>query len=968
MAVTNPDDTNAHLESNPSVFSNNKYLSLYYQNVQGLNSLTNVILNSSSACEYDIVALTETWVQDGVYNSELFPARYTVFRKDRDLKRTQLKKGGGSLLAINNRIASTKLDLDNIGFESIPLVDVIGSKIVLDFSFVYVILFYIPPNLEIRCYETIFEILSSIEFLSNSNFIILGDFNLREYAAYVQQGLSCNRLQPFLNFVNFMDITQHNYVYNSENKLLDLILSNTTCTVEHAQNILVREIPIHPALVCFYKYASKSKKNKHTEMNIFYNFRKANFIGLYDHLCEINWDFLDNMKDPEEACDAFYTKLYDSLDNFVPKTRQNRRSYPPWFSSDIIYSIKKKYKLWQNYKRNRDPTVLVSFQNLRSRIKNDIDNEFKAYCSRLQNDIVHNPSAFWKFVKTKKSSTALPNAMVDCAGEIVQHPEGIAESFSQFFKESFTVSNNNNANASGQTRDHGFTSDSFRMPELSEPYVFNCLKKIKPKGTVGPDKIPAFLLNDCAPVLASPLCKIFNLCIVTSKFPNVWKISKITPVFKKGEVNKIENYRPVAIINNFSKVFEIAINEHLSFYLKNKISPLQHGFIKGRSTVTNLTCITQYITDAFDECLQVDVVYTDFSKAFDRLDHKMLLHKLDLVGLSVSVVSLFASYLEGRTQYVECSGRASREVMVKSGVPQGSILGPSLFVLFINDIVNGLGVEALLYADDLKLYTKVEDQNSCLKLQKALDTLCNWCNMNNLPLNPSKCNVMSFTVKKNKIVVDYTIGGQTLNRPEVFKDLGVTFDPTMSFVNHITNVVNKSYKLLGFIVRNTREFTNADLIKLLYFAFVRSVLEYGAIVWNPHYNVHVNHLESVQRRLLKYLSFKLDGVYPQMGFSHNDLLTRHRVDALQDRRIKSQIIFLSQLLQGNIDCPSFLEKIKFLVPRAESRNPPTFYLPTPRINVNKYSPLHDLCNNYNKINSKLDVFNCSVAQIKKLIL
>lgn len=910
------------------------------------------------------MALTETWVQEGVYNSELFPNRFTVLRKDRDLKITNLTTGGGTLLAINSNYVCSKINLENIGFESIPLIDVIGAKILLEFSVVYILVFYIPPGLSIVCYETIFEIICSLDFLFNSNLIILGDFNLPEYINYITDGTICNRILPLLNFLNFMELIQCNTVINSENRMLDLVLSNRNCSIVKAPNILVREVRHHPALVCLSRSVSKSEKNKITEMNVFYNFRKANFFGLYNSLCHIKWDFLDNIRNCDEACEAFYQKLYDCFDQFVPRTKQTKRRYPTWFTSDIIKDVKKKGKLWQKYKHNRDPTVLTTFQHLRSKIKKDIQNSFKAYCLRLQEQIKTNPSNFWQFIKTKKGETSMPSFIIDREGSTLNDPDEIAEAFSQFFQESFEV----NADNDYVEPSDGLSSNTFTMPQISEEDVFSCLKRLKPKGTVGPDRIPAFLLRDCSPVLALPLSKLFNICISTSKFPTAWKVSKVCPVFKKGDANNIQNYRPITIINNFSKVFEMVLYNYLSFYVKNRITCNQHGFIKGRSTVTNLMCISQYITDAFDERLQVDVVYTDFSKAFDRLDHKLLLNKLDLIGLSASDVSFYASYLGGRMQYVETCGRASREFLVGSGVPQGSILGPLFFTIFINSIVRDLEVEVLLYADDLKIFTKIKDVNSCMRLQKALDTISYWCSRNCLPLNPAKCNIMTYTLKTNKIMFDYVIDGQILQRPEVFKDLGVTFDTKMSFVYHINDVVNKCYKSLGFIIRNTREFTNTDLIKLLFFAFVRSSLEYGAIVWSPHYNLHIRHLESVQRRLLKYLSFRVDGVYPPVGFPHSELLARHKVETMQDRKIRSQIIFLYKLLRNDIDCTTLLEQINFTVPRLESRTQSTFYLPRSRTNINKFSPLHDMCTNYNERSNRVDLFNCSVAQLKQLVV
>jgi hypothetical protein len=169
---------------------------------------------------------------------------------------------------------------------------------------------------------------------------------------------------------------------------------------------------------------------------------------------------------------------------------------------------------------------------------------------------------------------------------------------------------------------------------------------------------------------------LFNLCIKTGTFPEIWKISKILPTHKSKDRSVIENYRPISIINNFAKIFESLIFDQLYFALSKLISPSQHGFMRGRSTTTNLFCATQLISDSIDKGFQTDVVYLDFSKAFDSLDHSILIQKLQFVGASPMLVKFFCSYLQGRKQYVHCYGYDSGSIDVTSGVPQGSVLGP----------------------------------------------------------------------------------------------------------------------------------------------------------------------------------------------------------------------------------------------------------------------------------------------------
>lgn len=448
----------------------------------------------------------------------------------------------------------------------------------------------------------------------------------------------------------------------------------------------------------------------------------------------------------------------------------------------------------------------------------------------------------------------------------------------------------------------------------------------------------------------------------------MWKISRICPVFKKGDKNYVINHRPITIICNFSKAFEVVLHKIIYANTRRLISDSQHGFMQGRSTTTNLFCITQYISESLDSGGQVDVIYTDFSKAFDRLDHGILLCKLRQFGFSDKLSDLLASYLHCRRQYVEYRGFRSDEFIASSGVPQGSILGPLLFVIFINDIVSMLDVDCLLYADDLKLYSDINSFEDCLKLQMNLDRINNWCITNNLPLNVQKCHVLSFTRRNEQLHYDYTLNNTSLNRVIEFKDLGVIFDSKLSFNQHILSVVLASYKSLGFVIRNSQGFNDISVLFLLFNTFVLSKLEYASIIWNPGYQTYRHSLENIQRKFLKYVSFRADGVYPAVGADQDQLLARYDVLSLSNRRDMHSLIFLFKIIHNKLNCPSILSQLNFNVPLVTTRHTNTFYLLTPRTNLLKFSPLFCLCSIYHRVQHNLDIFYCTINCIKKLFL
>jgi ribonuclease P/MRP protein subunit RPP40 len=294
--------------------------------------------------------------------------------------------------------------------------------------------------------------------------------------------------------------------------------------------------------------------------------------------------------------------------------------------------------------------------------------------------------------------------------------------------------------------------------------------------------------------------------------------------------------------------------------VRQLITERQHGFISGRSTNTNLACFTQFIADALDKNVQVDCIYTDFSKAFDKINHNVLLNKLDAYGFSQKLLTLFQSYLTDRTQAVVYNGYTSHSYSQTSGVPQESVLGPFLFLMYINDLSYHINCNFLLFADDLKIFHDIHSPVDCQSLQKDLDIISEWCAENDLQLNIAKCSIMTFSRKKQRIAHDYNLQNTILLRTSQYKDLGVTFDERLNFNEHINLIINSSVKMLGFIIRSTLCLQSSEVLVRLYIAYIRSKLEYCVLIWSPFYNYQRIHIEKVRsfscKRLQPYCTFK----------------------------------------------------------------------------------------------------------------
>lgn len=599
----------------------------------------------------------------------------------------------------------------------------------------------------------------------------------------------------------------------------------------------------------------------------------------------------------------------------------------------------------------------LRYKSLRKELKSKISEAHKNFIRESEQKLRSDPSTFWSFVQDNKGYSRLPGVMNDGSQQL-NRPHDIVNAFANFFASVYHMPEE------ASVSDENHVSSVVALGLITEHEIIKASKKLSIKRTAGPDAVPSFVVKDCIGVLASPLAHIFNRSVSSGSYPSVWKLSKVIPVLKKGDRSDIKNYRPISILSNFSKIFEIVIYNCIFPAVKCRITPNQHGFMPKRSTSTNLACFFEDVLESLDDSGQVDVIYTDFQKAFDRVDHRILMNKLSCkFGFGVELLTLVESYLSNRRCYVEVERCRSFEFRATSGVPQGSNLGPLLFLLFVNDIMYDVDISFLLYADDLKLYRRISDNADCNRLQEALDILLTWCENNRLFLNVSKCYVMSYTRRRNVVLNDYFINGLSLSRMTEIRDLGVLCDGFCSFVPHTNQLLSSVAKTYGFIVRNGKLFTDSFTLIALFNCLIRSRLEYCSIIWKPIYHCHIKRIESVQRKFLKYLVWRQDGIYPPVGFDHGVLLGKFGVEAINTRCSRNALQFLHKLIKGDIDCIFLLERISFLVPRSGSRSEHLFYCRAGRTSSSVRSPINLVCSLFNSIANRCDLFHDSSRTI-----
>ena len=414
--------------------------------------------------------------------------------------------------------------------------------------------------------------------------------------------------------------------------------------------------------------------------------------------------------------------------------------------------------------------------------------------------------------------------------------------------------------------------------------------------SAGPENIFPYFVKMCSPSLALPLCTIFNLSLNEGKFPQIWKSAYLKPLFKFGDANCVINYRPISGLCSMAKVLESLVTNRLCPEIENIIIPEQHGYLSGKSTCTNFAIYSNHIIKVIEEGMQLDSVYTDFKKAFDRVDHTILLHKCKNIGLSGSILQWLHSYLSDRTLIVKIDNYESTPFCPSSGVSQGSHLGTLLFLIFINDILKELKCKALLFADDLKVFINVKNDYDCQKLQNDLNKLLSWCQNNNMEFNTGKCKTITFSKRKRPVLFNYNINGVVLTRVNHIDDLGVTFASDFNFSQHIDMKIKKAHRLCGFIHRLCADFNDINSILILYKSLVLSGLEYCSVIWNPNFNNNINRFKNVQNKFAKFVLYKLNIKYIELNYVER--IRMIGLDSLQKRRFMNEIYFSFKVINN----------------------------------------------------------------------
>ena len=739
----------------------------------------------------------------------------------------------------------------------------------------------------------------------NPNVVIAGDFNYKEIDWQNEYAPPDKQHQTlFIKSVQDNFLHQHvseptRYREKDTPHLLDLVFSTEESSIRELEYLPPLGDSDHLCLQFKVSFTYQQRTSpKSDQLNIF----KTDYDSIREQLRNHNWEAELNSTF-EEDYQLFFETLRKIEVDYTPLKTTPRKKKNIYITKEVEKIRASKRRLWRKF-----CTTRATYDHRNYKIQK---NKLRALSRKLRSDferdlsrnVKEKPKMFWKYAKSRlKNKERIPALMTN--GKKCVTPIEKAEALNKFFVSVFTKEDVENIPEPPQYNIGEVLTTINITPEI----VLGKLIRLNPNKTPGHDQWHPYFLRELAEEISIPLSILLNKSLKEGAHAS-WLKAVITAIYKKGMKSDPGNYRPVSMTSVISKIMESIIRDAIVEHLvkNNLLNDDQHGFVPHRDCITQLLLCIETWTQLIEDDLAFDVIYTDFAKAFDSVPHERLFVKLACLGIQGDILGWIKSFLRGRTQCVNVDGEQSGWCDVLSGIPQGSVIGPILFVVFINDMPEEVKFNMCkLFADDCKLYGIVE-KFEANTMQQDLDNLQIWSNRWQLPFNATKCKIMHFGAKNPRR--NYRMGKHILEATDQEKDLGVMIDPTLKFHVHTAAATKKANQILG-VVKKTYTTRDAVSITTLYKSMVRPHLEYGNTIWGPFFVGDANSVEAVQRRATKLIPELKNHPYESRLKALNLpslVYRRKRGDMIQVYKIMNGMVRLNQ---DDFFFPSRLEQTR----------------------------------------------------------
>ena len=922
----------------PTKYSHLKILST---NARSLVPKITELRTVANSTKPDIIAVTETWLTESVPDAVLsFPGYNTVVRTDRPS--CQQKRGGGVCLLIADSLqVRQRSDLqvwpESVWIELTSQSDrptVIGCV-------------YRPPSSDLPTFMHNLE--DTIQKCHHSNIVVVGDFNAKspEWLPSDSSNIAGRELAPVFLQLGLRQCVSTPTRLLSDGRLdslLDLVITNVPQLVLSTETLPPLGSSDHLCVFCELDLSVHQKVNNSTTRRRIWRYDRVDFEDLNSILVNADWDQALQTEDVNDAFSMWTSKFFGIVAQHIPsKIVKKIKPKNPYVTPEIETAIKAKRSALRKLRKDTTAETQDKFKQLRNRVTHLLRKSERAHATKLFRQARLQPSetaskSFWQHMKEvqgKSKQTVIPKLISNDITATTDLEK--AEVLNGFFSSQTILPNCGTSLPDKLSLPQN--TRSFNTLHTTPKEVFDILSHLKKGKAPGIDDITPDLLRLCAKGIAESLSALFNKSFASSTFPTQWKMALVVPIFKKGDKCNPSNYRPISLLPVLSKVLERVVHEKLSNFLRPWLIKNQSGFKKADGTVPQLVRLTQEWSNAVDDGRYVAAVFFDLKKAFDRVWHEGLFVKLRAAGIEGAALRWLVSFLADRHQMTMVNGTMSTSAKLFAGVPQGAILSPLLFSIYMNDIPFPKSTN--LFADDTSSF--VTDSVPSLlesKLQERTDSLSIWFAKWHLTVNPTKSAVMVFRSRKMQAVnICITVDSHQVPQVSHHRHLGVTFSDTLGWTSHVDTIVRAASAKVGFL-RRLRKRLNPLIMRQLYITCIRPSLEYASIAWGGLTRRDEEKLEKCNRSAARLIS----NISPSADIPREIVLARAGLPTMDSRRKASQVRLAQAAVRGRLPDHLLGTFSSWTVPASTHSMPQRSHqiirLPRPKKEIQRRSPLY----------------------------
>ena len=842
----------------------------------------------------DIICLSETWLGDDIKDTQVNITGHEFHRKDRIGTRA-----GGVGMYINDAIPHKRM----FEFE-LAETDLMWVQLRLGGKKVIIGACYRPPGQSVDEVDLFMSNLSdSLDLVFHSNpesVFLLGDFN--DSTAEWDSNHSKSELSLKLyDYINSHDLHQlimePTYIKDNSANILDLLITDSPGYVLNKNQNLLPPIGSHHQII-FAKLGINYKRDKPYLREI-WNFSKGNYPELLNDLQNIPWNVgTDTFEDIDDMANYWHKSFMDACKLRIPnRFIKIKPSDKPWFNHEVKLAIRNRNRLYNRYKRSKSLSHAADWKYAAKDTNFIISKAKKNHTEKIRRLLLTTNTGektYWKLAKQvygNKKIMGIPSMVVD--NKMISTSQDKANEFSIFFAKQQTLQNH----ILNQPLPPPILLTNKKLDSISTTpeEVLKILQSLDIGKANGADGVSNRLLKECSSIIASPLANLLNKSFTLAKVPAAWKKSNICPIHKKEDRAIVSNYRPIALLSCVGKVQERVVYSRIYKHLKenNLLTWKNSGFKELDSAMNQLLFITDKIYRALEAGKDVCMIFLDVSKAFDRVWHAGLLYKCKSMGISGDLYKWINDYLSDRQIRAVVNGHSSKWFTTNAGVPQGSILGPLLFLIFINDITENIESDIHLFADDTSLMDIMDNYVlSYAKLNRDLDRLSNWASNWQVNFNASKTVYLMVSRKLNQPPKPILIlNGENVREVKTHKHLGLTFNSDLTWSDHIGHLVVKASKCVG-LLRNICRDVPRQCLEILYKSMIRPILEYGNIIYDGSPDTVTSRLENTQRQA----ALTCTGAYRHTN--HETLLNELAWPSLTKRRKNHRLNVMFKIQNG----------------------------------------------------------------------